>query len=177
MLCMRVMVLVGDSRSTYPSEHELVLHFASLLRRPSAPWGPTELAFEFDYEGGYADILARAHDGQVLAFEAKLERWREALHQAYRTRCFAHRAYVVLPAHRAEVALRHEFEFRRRRVGLCAIGTGETIEVLVESEYGSPLQPWLTERAVAAFDPMKGASCRQIRNCRQPHRKSVPTEV
>jgi hypothetical protein len=49
-------------------------------------------------------VVALTSAGRVLAFEAKLKDWREALHQAYRNSCFANGTYVVLPKSAAELA-------------------------------------------------------------------------
>ena len=108
---------------TYRLERNLVAQFARCLRRGDTPWGPVQIAFEFDYVGGHADVLALCQADHLVAFEAKLARWRDALHQAYRTRCFANRSYVVLPGAAARHAVQFEREFIRRRVGLCAVSS------------------------------------------------------
>lgn len=137
-------------------------HFARCLRKGNTPWGPVRLAFEFDYIGGYTDVVALDQEGELVAFEAKLVRWRDALHQAYRTLCFAHRAYVVLPTKAAHVAVQHEYEFRRRRVGLCSVSAAGGIEVLLDANAGVPLQPWVASRA---HDALAGRGERT--RCRQ----------
>lgn len=55
---------------------------------------------------------------ELIAVEAKLTRWREALAQAAVYRRYADRAYVLLPAERAEMAVEHRFSFIERGVGL-----------------------------------------------------------
>lgn len=142
------------SQPDYPLEEDLVAYFGRCLRRPQTPWGNgLRLVFEFDYSAGRPDVIALCGNGEVLAFEAKLYRWRDALHQAYRNRCFANRSYVVLPSAAACHAVQYEQEFRRRRVGLCSVSAKGGIEVLLETELLTPLQPWLTTRVIAQIVP------------------------
>jgi hypothetical protein len=163
--------------STFRLERNLVAHFARCLRTGDTPWGRVKLAFEFDYVGGHTDVLALCQAGNLVAFEAKLARWRDALHQAYRTRCFAHRAYVVLPAGAARVAVQHESEFNRRRVGLCAVSSERGIDVLLDAAASSPFQPWVATRAMTALGPggTKGR-CRQTRSSSKSPKQSVSRE-
>jgi hypothetical protein len=142
-------------QSAYRLERNLVSDFARCLRKGDTPWGRVRITFEFDYVGGYTDVLALCAQGDVMAFEAKLARWRDALHQAYRTRCFAHRSYVVLPAKTARLAVQHEHEFRRRRVGLCAMSAERGVEVLLETDGAEPFQPWISMRALAELSQRK----------------------
>jgi hypothetical protein len=143
---------VSHSQSDYLAERDLVDDFARWLRDGSTCWGEVRIGFEFDYHGGWTDVVALCGaGGELVAFEAKLAKWREALHQAYRCLCFAERAYVVLPTEAAQVAVRHVQEFRRRRVGLCSMSAGRGIEVLLDVEPGTPLQPWVAARARQAL--------------------------
>ena len=149
-------------------------HFARILRSGVSSWNAVRIGFEFDYEGGAADVYVLCDDGTLVAFEAKLERWRAALHQAYRTRCFAQRAYVVLPRRVAARAAAYEHEFVRRRVGLCTIDDSGAITVLIDCAVGAPLQPWINERAVAELSRGKGGRCRQIQDSKASLARSVP---
>lgn len=164
-----------SAKPAYPFERHLVAHFAKCLRAGQTPWGQVAVSFEFDYHGGIVDVLALGPDGLVLAFEAKLAKWRDALHQAYRTRCFANRAYVVLPAVRAQTAMRYEQEFRRRGVGLCAVSLDGGVQVLLETESGLPLQPWVTTRAIDVLSKRRRGkdSCLAIRSSVKSSTKSV----
>jgi hypothetical protein len=152
-----------SARGAYPLETNLVAHFARCLRRGDTQWGRVRIAFEFDYVGGYTDVLALSEGQHLVAFEAKLARWRDALHQAYRTRCFAHRSYVVLPTGAAHVAAQHEREFERRRVGLCSLSAERGIEVLLDALPSMPFQPWVATRAIAELASGGGSKSR----CRQ----------
>lgn len=161
--------------STFGLERNLVAQFARCLRRGDSPWGRVRIAFEFDYTGGWTDVLALCPAGQLVAFEAKLSRWRDALHQAYRTKCFANRSYVVLPDAPARVALRHRSEFSRRRVGLCSVSPERGIEVLLESEASAPLQPWVATRALTELQ-RRGTNrgCRRTQSSSRSRTTSAP---
>lgn len=128
----------------FNSEAELVDELIDHLRFSSIT---TEgLAREFDYRRGRADVIIRTLDGKVVAFEAKLTRWREALHQAYRNRCFASWSYVVLPKETALNASAFAQEFHKRNVGLCYVEDTRLV-VLHEAREDEPLQAWLAEMA------------------------------
>jgi hypothetical protein len=130
------------------TEQALVSGFVAALSNSQTSFGDVRAAREFYYQRGRADVVAISADGEVLAFEAKLTRWRQALHQAFRNTCFAHRSYVVLPAGVASSALQYEREFQRRNVGLCAVND-ERVLVLREAQSRLPLQPWLSGLAAS----------------------------
>ena len=131
------------------SEEALVVKLLAQLIAPTAPWPIAHVGTEFDYRRGRADVVAVSPEGAVVAFEAKIDRWKAALRQAYRNTCFAHRTYVVLPAEHARIAHHHRAEFERLGVGLCSV-EAESVVVLIESDAFSPLQPWLTEQAAGS---------------------------
>ena len=133
--------------SNYRSEKSLVDTFVRHLRSRNSLWGEVHIRREFDYQRGRTDILAVNGTGQVFAFEAKLQRWRDALDQAYRNTCFAHESYVLLPAAAASVAESFPDEFERRNVGLCYLDRGRAV-VIRKAARQQPLQPWLRELAV-----------------------------
>lgn len=110
------------------------------------PWLTHRICCEFDYTSGRTDVLSLSADHQIIAFEAKLTDWRKALHQAWRNTSFANRAYVVLPRHGAQQALRHRDQFEKRGVGLCVVDDGG-IEVMIESTQNEPVLPWLHDKA------------------------------
>jgi hypothetical protein len=131
----------------FANENALVERLVQRLNKPNSPWGALRLAREFDYLRGRTDVIAVTDDRQVVAFEAKLTRWRDALHQAFRNRCFAHCSFVVLPKGTAIRAAKFEAEFRRRDVGLCYVENDDVV-VMWHSEPSEPLQPWLSEQAI-----------------------------
>lgn len=136
----------------FESEKILVDVFVSHLRSELSPWGNVQIATEFYYQRDRTDVVAHTEDDFMLAFEAKLQDWREALHQAYRNRCFAHRSYVVLPKSTALSAFRFRREFERRRVGICYVDGFELV-VLHEASETDPVQPWLLDQAKAHCVP------------------------
>jgi len=138
----------GEENSfMFDSEGALVDKFLDCLRTVS-PWGSVKTGVEFFYQRGRTDIVAVDDGGCVIAFEAKLTKWREALQQAYRNTCFAHRSYVVLPKHTALLANRYSAEFELRGIGICYIWQDNVI-VLQEAGEADPLQPWLARQAIS----------------------------
>ena len=130
----------------FPTEQALVESFVMCLHEADTPWGPLEVGLEFFYHRGRTDVVACTTEGDVVAFEAKLTRWREALQQAYRNTCFAHRSYVLLPQAAARVACQYESEFARRGVGLCYIEEDRLI-ISFHPVRREPIQPWLSAEA------------------------------
>lgn len=139
--------------SAFHTEETLVEVFVEYLDSGTSPWGPTDVAREFDYQRGRTDVVAVTAHGKVVAFEAKLERWREALHQAYRNRCFADSSFVVLPKEIAERALKYSAEFSRRGVGVCYVCATSGVVILHDAGEAEPLQPWLREVAAQRARP------------------------
>jgi hypothetical protein len=144
----RVFSIHFHTRRLLVTEKALVDNFVAHVSTGCSPWTGLPFAREFEYQRGRADVVTTMVDGTVVAFEAKLTRWRDALQQAYRNRCFAHRSYVVLPMSAAGIAHQFLAEFQRRQVGLCYVGD-EGVVVLVDSPCAEPLQPWLSSRAAA----------------------------
>lgn len=131
----------------YSLERDLVNDFCTCLVDSGSPWGSLSTSREFSYGRGRADVIASNQSGIVIAFEAKLYRWREALQQAYRNKCFANQSYVLLPEYEASSTMRYSYEFSRRSVGLCTIFRQKII-VFLDVEVEKPLQPWLHEKAL-----------------------------
>ena len=131
----------------YASEANLIQVFNNALLEDTSPFSPENTASEFDYREGRTDVILQDVDGSLVAFEMKLSKWRQALHQAYRNSSFAHYSYVVLPLSIARVAVGLEHEFRRRGVGLCSVANDE-ITIEIEAKRMTPLRPWLTKSAI-----------------------------
>jgi hypothetical protein len=135
--------------SLYVSEQALVEEFLERLTAYS-PWGDLNTGSEFFYQRGRTDVIAVDEGGSVIAFEAKLTKWKDALQQAYRNTCFAHLSYVILPKKTALLAYRHTDAFSRRGIGICYVDRDtdqETVVILHDAEEAHPLQPWLSDRA------------------------------
>lgn len=130
----------------FPSEKNLVEKFIDYLEITS-PWGELKLGTEFNYQRGRTDIIGVSSEGKVIAFEAKLTKWKEALHQAYRNQCFANLSYVLLPETEINNASKYNLEFNRRGVGLCCL-TELGISIVHDAHETVPLQPWLRDRAI-----------------------------
>lgn len=142
----------------YQSEQCLVRDFLGALSTDENPWGASlPTAEEFDYQRGRTDVVGLSPSGDVLAFEAKLDRWRVALDQAYRNTCFAHRSYVVLPEAAARRASARLDEFARRGVGLCYV-TCAGLVLVQEAKRQEPVQPWLAQAATDRIAGSPGAA-------------------
>lgn len=111
--------------SQYKYESDLVADFLSLLESESNPWGQMPYLTECNYSGGRTDILALNGNGDLVAFEAKLVKWKSALNQAYRNTYFAQESYVLLPHCIADKATAFRSEFLERNVGLCSLSNGK----------------------------------------------------
>lgn len=134
----------------YLTERALVDGFVEKLRSERTPWRCRHVSTEFFYQRGRADVIALDSDGNVIAFEAKLLKWRVALQQAYRNTCFANRSYVLLPKRVALRASQFLPEFQRRRIGICYAEENEA-HILHLAGPIDPVQPWLANRAVASM--------------------------
>lgn len=130
----------------FPDERSMVCCFVEHMQGLLSPWGKLTLQTEFYYQRGRTDVVAVASDGTVIAFEAKLARWKDALHQAYRNLCFADVSFVVMPKEATQSLVRHQAEFVRYGVGLCTVSE-DGITVIHQPPAGKPLQPWLRHRA------------------------------
>lgn len=134
---------------SFDSEAALVARFLEALKNGEHPWTvDLRIAMEFNYLRGKTDVVAVTPECEVVAFEAKLSRWKEALHQAYRNTCFAHRSYVLLPEAASTSPKRFLRQFERRRVGLCILGA-KGLTVVIEAPLSNPLQPKLADEAIA----------------------------
>lgn len=130
----------------YRFERDLIDAFTSTVAQ-SCPWGAGPVAKEFDYRYGRTDLLFFSEAFGVIAVEAKLERWRDALQQAYRNTAFAHRSYVLLPLAAASRAIASRFEFERRKVGIVSLEDGG-VRILLEAPEIKPLHHGLRSVAI-----------------------------
>ncbi len=149
-------VATAEPSQAYESEHELVEAFCAALCADDSPWAGVAHMREFEYKRGRTDVVAMDSAGTILAFEAKLTRWRDALHQAYRNTCYAHFSYVVLPEQTAARARRHSWQFERRAVGLCCISRGGIV-IAIPASKCDPIQPWLSRLAAGHIEWTNGA--------------------
>lgn len=133
----------------FGSEKDLVDAFLRHLKAKRSPWGKVRYSTEFFYQSGKTDVVIVMQDGTVVAIEAKLDRWKDAAHQAYRNTTFANESYVLVPERTAAIARRNEHEFELRKVGICCI-RGNNIEILRAAEKVDPVQVGLHQRAVSS---------------------------
>ena len=159
MLCHIHLWPTKGSVNMYTNEAALAGVFDEMLTTPMSPFSAECATSEFNYTEGKTDRIALDTAGNVFAFEMKLIKWRQALHQAYRNSSFAHYSYVVLPSAIARTAIKNEAEFQKRRVGLCSIDESG-IKIEIEAPRSEPLRPWLTSCAIDSL--MRGAQCQRI---------------
>jgi hypothetical protein len=131
----------------YGLEKDLVEDFIQYLpTSPFAEHAPFSISKEFDYNRGRTDIILLSANREIIAFEAKLEKWRYALDQAYRNTCFSNYSYVLLTEKTAKIAMVHIVEFTLRKVGVCYLSEGEIV-VIHDALRTEPLQNCLFNRA------------------------------
>jgi hypothetical protein len=70
-------------------ECQLVQKLEGILGRNDSPFAELALAAEFNYVEGRVDVVASNDDGELFSFEAKLKRWKTAVHQAFRSRSWS----------------------------------------------------------------------------------------
>ncbi len=89
-------------------------------------------------------------DSEVVAVEAKLARWRDAVDQAEEYLHFANRSYVALPTETVTRSTELKAECRKRRLGLLAVSR-QGVELVREAPLHRPRTPawvWLVARAL-----------------------------
>ncbi len=136
--------------SYYLTERSLVNDLSFVVKEKGSPVPCRKIIHEFDYSSGRTDLLGLGQQDEVHAFETKLSKWREALHQARRNACFAHYCYVALPIKAASTALKFEREFIKHGIGLVVLGMRQA-ELAIKPRRNDPLLPWLTKAALAHF--------------------------
>lgn len=141
----------GDD-ARYLNEQSMVEDLSAFVTSQTGPVRCREVTYEFDYRSGRADLVGLGNRGSLHAFETKLHKWREALHQAWRNACFAHYCYVALPELTASVALKAKHEFQRHGVGLLILSRHEA-KLAIPPRRNAPLLPWLTKAALSRFSP------------------------
>lgn len=130
----------------YKTEQKLVTQFNKSLKCNSSPFPINNTASEFNYISGIVDLIANLESDELVAFEAKITRWKDALNQAYRCSSFAHYSYVVIPQSEIPRALKRKHEFEFRGIGLCGIEKS-IVKIELPAVKKEPLLPWLTKRA------------------------------
>ena len=143
------------SDALYLSEQSMVEDLSAFVTSRVGPVRCREVRYEFDYRSGRTDLVGLGDHDALHAFEAKLLKWREALHQALRNTCFAHYCYVALPEFTAGAALKAKHEFQRHGVGLLVLSRHEA-KLAIPPRRNAPLLPWLTKVALSGFSSRTG---------------------
>jgi hypothetical protein len=130
----------------YASEAVFVNSFVKALMQ-EGPLRATCYIREFNNgTSSRPDVVAVSEEGEVIAFEAKLTKWRAAMQQAHRNAFFADRSYVLLPPAAAERAKMNLDEFALRRVGICTLMDG-TIHIVADAPLLDPHNIYRREMA------------------------------
>ncbi|MDH0862988.1 hypothetical protein [Mitsuaria sp. GD03876] len=141
-------------RTEFATEADFVERFVGKLSKGRTSFGKVQITQEWDHRAGFVDVLARHRRKTLVAFEAKLDNWKRAFHQAYRSTAYANKSYVIVPTHVANRALRDRDEFELRGVGLCSFD-GKSVQVLIEASEQDALLIWLREQAHEHFDALE----------------------
>ncbi len=137
----------SDGVPPYDSESVFVDGFVRALLSDDCPLGSTCFTREFGNQtASRPDVVLVSREDEVVAVEAKLTRWRDAMHQAYRNTFFADRSYVLLPPAVAYRAAAYVADFDARNVGICA-WDGVQIVVVKPAPRIAPHNIWVREMA------------------------------
>ena len=142
------------ARTDFATEADFVDGFVGKLSKGRTSFGKVQITKEWDHRAGFVDVLARHRRKTLVAFEAKLDNWKRAFHQAYRSTAYANRSYIIVPANVANRALRDRDEFELRGVGLCSFD-GKSVQVLIEASEQEALLTWLRAQAHKHFDALE----------------------
>ena len=145
-------------RSEFATEADFVDSFVGKLAKGRTAFGRVQITTEWDHRAGIVDVLARNRRKGLVAFEAKLDNWKRAFHQAYRSTAYANKSYVIVPKHVASRAMRDQEEFELRGVGLCSFD-GSAVQVLIEAAEQDALLRWLREQAHEHFNTLSDERC------------------
>ena len=142
----------GD-HAEFATEADFVASFVNRLAKGRTAFGRVQITTEWDHRSGVVDVLARHRRKTLVAFEAKLDNWKRAFHQAYRSTAYANKSYVIVPEHVASRAMRDRDEFTFRGVGLCSFN-GSAVQVLIEATAQDALLRWVRDEAHEYFDAL-----------------------
>ncbi len=126
-------------------EADLVDQFINHIENRNIYWNLSNILKEFNYSNGKTDIIATDED-TVFAFEAKLDKWRKAINQAYRNTIFADYSYVILPKSRQTISMKNKSEFEKYGVGLILVDE-QTAEISITAKKNFPGNNWIVNKA------------------------------
>ncbi len=131
----------------YQSEAAFVRSFVGLLRAAPSPFEHVGYAREFSNgTSSRPDIIIVTQSGEVIAIEAKLTRWRDAMGQAYRNTFFSDRSFVLLPPSIARRAAQNVAELHAHGIGVCTM-VDNAIEIVSEAPLAQPYNIYRRELA------------------------------
>jgi len=137
---------LSEKKTGYINESTMVDDLSALVVRNQSPVRCRQISHEFDYSSGRTDLVGLGSRKSVHAFEAKLTKWRDALHQARRNTVFAHYCYVALPTQAAMLAIKAKEDFLRFGIGLVIVSKREA-KLAIKPRRNKPLFPWMTKTA------------------------------
>ena len=126
-------------------EEDLINCFITHLNNNEIEKTFTNIHREFNYSNGKTDIIAESDDA-VFAFEAKLNKWRKAVNQAYRNTIFADYSYVVLPENQQTISTKYAAEFEKYGVGLILVNE-QDLTVSISAKKNHPGDNWIVKKA------------------------------
>jgi len=131
-LSVRESVMVSALRASGPTRIDVLERLCG-MNRQSLRGGSLDrlqsLGVVVRGAGGRVALGRWCRSGTLIAIEAKLTRWWDALEQAEAYRQFADRVYVALPADCVGPAVRSRGAFERAGVGLLSVNGGIHCEV------------------------------------------------
>jgi hypothetical protein len=163
-----------DERKEFATEAAIVECFMGEVSKGRTSFRREQITKEWDHTAGFVDVLARHRRKSLVAFEAKLDNWKRAAHQAYRRTAYANKSYVIVPAHVAARAIRDRNEFELWGVGLCSFDW-KSVQVRIEAPEQDALLAWLRAQAHEHFDALNDE--RAIESGRRSRRAMQPARV
>jgi hypothetical protein len=126
-------------------EKDLIDTFLHHIDNSPNNWAFDIIIREFDYKNGKTDILA-SKSNHLIAFEAKLSKWKKAVNQAYRNTIYANYSYVVLPESTGSTAFQNIDFFQKHGVGLILVNN-EKAWIALSANHIKTNTNWITRKA------------------------------
>ena len=123
----------------------------------------------FNKRGTVLAMRDWVEQSELIAIEAKLTKWREALDQAIDYKNYSDRSFVLLPHFCVNAAIAHKNEFTKVGVGLLSYSPN-SVELIIDAK-SSMRHPWHREYALSRLNkrPKRGtAGARRINSTHSP---------
>ena len=127
----------------------------SELARPITAWleeAGFRVRMEVPILGRRADLLG-LRPGSVMAIEAKMSRWAQALRQAMAYQLGADQSWVAMPLAAASRAYRQRWHFEAENVGLLAIDDRGRVRTAISAGPSPRLLPFLRDKILQETVP------------------------